>query len=117
MRSGKAVARAVEHPLPDAVPSIVEISSVVIYSPEDCESVWGNMPTQESIQKLVNHYCWDSPIYARFEINGKEYAYEETPFYDEYEWKRKEFIEWVAKESGVAGGELDSFVPEYPEYN
>lgn len=89
----------------------------VIYCPEDLEKCWGNMPTQKSIQKMVDHYYWDSPIYARFKINGTEYAYEDTPFYDDYEWKRREFIEYVSKESGVAKDVLKNFVPEYPEYN
>lgn len=89
----------------------------VIYCPGDLEKCWGNMPVQKSIQEMIDHYYYDSPIYARLEINGTEYAYEDTPFYDDYEWKRKEFIDYVSKESGVAEEILKNFVPEHPEYN
>lgn len=90
--------------------------STILYCPEDLEKAWGKMPTQESIQKMVNHYCWDSPIYARFEIDGKEYHYHDMPEYDEYEWDRDAFIAYVSKESGIDVEKLESFVPEYPEY-
>ncbi len=88
----------------------------VIYCPEDLEKVWGSFPTQESIQKMVDHYYWDSPIYAHFEINGTEYAYHDMPEYNEYEWDRKKFLDYVAKESGVSVESLESFVPACPEY-
>jgi hypothetical protein len=90
--------------------------STVLYCPEDLEKAWGEMPTQESIQKMVNHYCWDAPIYARFEIDGKEYRYDDMPTSDEYEWDRDAFIAYVSKESGIDVEKLESFVPEYPEY-
>ena len=91
--------------------------STVLYCPEDLEKAWGSYPKQESIQKMVNHYLWGSPIYARFEINGKEYRYDDMPEYNEYEWDRDAFIAYVSKESGIEADKLESFVPEYPEYN
>lgn len=88
----------------------------VIYCPEDLEKCWGNYPKQEEIQKMIDHYYWDAPIYARFEINGEEYNYHDMPAYDEYEWERDKFIDYVAKESGIEKETLEQFVPEYPEY-
>ncbi len=90
--------------------------STVLYCPEDIEKAWGKMPEQKDIQKMVNHYFWDAPIYAQFTIDGKEYHYHDMPKYDEYEWDRNAFLEYVAKESGVPAETLESFVPEYPEY-
>ncbi len=89
----------------------------VIYCPEDLETAWGVYPKQENVQESINHYYWDAPIYCCFEINGEEYNYHDMPEYDEYEWERKKFIAYVAKESGVPAEKLESFVPEYPEYN
>ena len=89
----------------------------VFYSPEDIERVWGNKPTEQSLQKICNHYYWDAPIYAVFDIDGKEYSYMDMPEYDEYEWKRDEFIAYVSKESGIATETLEKFVPEYPSYS
>ena len=91
--------------------------STVLYCPEDLEKAWGNYPKQENIQKMTNHYFWDAPIYCNFEIDGKEYSYWDMPEYDEYEWERDKFLEYVAKESGVDKEKLESFVPEYPECN
>ena len=88
----------------------------VIYCPDDLEKCWGNPAKQEEIQKMVDHYYWDAPVYARFEINGTEYYYHDTPDYDEYEWGRDKFLEYVAKESGIDKDTLSQFVPEYPEY-
>ena len=89
----------------------------VIYCPDDIEKAWGRYPKQEDIQKMVNHYFWDAPIFAVMTIDGKEYDYQEMPEYDDYEWKRDKFLEYVAKESGIEREKLEKFVPEYPEYN
>lgn len=90
--------------------------AAVIYCPEDLEKAWGKMPEQKTIQSLVDHYFWDAPIYASFEINGKEYNYHDMPEYDEYEWEREKFITYVSKESGIDAETLKAFVPDYPEY-
>ena len=89
----------------------------VLYCPDDLEKCWGNYPKQEEIQKMVDHYYWDAPIYCLFTINGKEYRYDEMPEYDEYEWDRDKFLDYVAKESAVDRESLEALVPEYPEYN
>ena len=91
--------------------------STVIYCPEDLEKAWGNYPKQESIQKMINHYLWDSPVYALFEIDGKEYNIWDMPKYDEYDFDREKFLAWVAKESGVDIEKLKPLCPEYPGYN
>ncbi len=91
--------------------------SVVLYCPEDIEKAWGKMPEEKDIQKMVNHYYWDAPIYCQIEINGTEYNYWDMPDYDDYEFKRDEFITYVSKESGVAAGEIENLVPEHPDYN
>ncbi len=89
----------------------------VMYCPEDLEKCWGNYPKQESIQEQVNHLYWDAPIYCRFTINGTEYIYDDMPEADMYDFKREKFIQYVAKESGIKAETLESFVPEYPDYN
>ena len=91
----------------------------VLYCPEDLEKCWGSPAKQESIQEQVNHLFWDSVIYCKFTINGKEYDYYDAPVCseDSYGFKRDKFIEYVAKESGVSVEILESFVPDYPEYN
>ncbi len=89
----------------------------VIYCPEDLKECWGNDPVQANIQKMVDHYYWDAPIYCQFTINGEEYNYYDCPEYDDYNWKRDEFIAYVAKESKVPAETLEKFVPEYPDYN
>lgn len=90
--------------------------AVVLYCPEDLEKAWGTYPKQENIQKLINHYYWDAPIYCAFTINGHEYQYSDMPEYNEYDWDREKFLAYVAKESGVAIETLEDFVPEYPDY-
>lgn len=47
--------------------------STVIYCPDDLEKAWGNKPDENNIQKSVDHYLWDSPIYARITLNDDEF--------------------------------------------
>jgi hypothetical protein len=89
----------------------------VFYSPEDIERVWGTKPNEKAIQEIVSHYYWDAPIYACFDIDGKEYHYHDMPEYDEYEWDRDAFIAYVSKESGIDIETLEKFVPDYPSYS
>ena len=65
---------------------------------------------------MVNHYLWDSPIYARFEIDGKEYNIWDMPEHDDYDFDREKFLAWVAKESGVEVEKLDPLCPKNPDY-
>lgn len=91
--------------------------STIIYCPDDLEKAWGNKPDENQIQKMVNHYLWDAPIYARCEIDGKEYNIWDMPGYDDYEWDRDKFIDWIAKESGIDKEKFEEYIPENPSYD
>lgn len=88
----------------------------VIYCPSDLKECWGNDPKKEDIQKMVDHYYWDAPVWARFTIDGKEYDYFDMPEYDEYEWEPDKFAAYVSKESGVPEDQLKPLLPKHLEY-
>jgi len=88
----------------------------VFYCPDDLEKAWGNKPKENDIQTIIDHLFWDAPIYASIEINGKEYSYYDMPEYSEYEWEREKFLAYVSKESGLPVDQLESFIPENPDY-
>jgi len=80
------------------------------------KKVWGNTPKEEDLQKHLTRLFYDSPIYARFDIDGKEYYYYDY-IDDEYEWEPETFAAGVAKDSGVPLEEIEAFLPDYPTYN
>lgn len=90
--------------------------STIIYCPDDLEKAWGNKPDEKDIQKMVNHYLWDSPIYACFEINGDEFNIWDMPEHDDYDFDREKFLAWVAEKSGVAVDTLSALCPKNPDY-
>lgn len=49
------------------------------------ESVWGTKPDEDYFKKELVHLFYDQPVYARFDIEGKEYSYYEY-LDDEYAW-------------------------------
>lgn len=88
----------------------------VFYCPEDCEKVWGNAPVQKAVQRYIDHYYWDSPIYAAVTVNGEEYSFYDMPEYDEYSWDKAAFLEYVAKESGIDKETIEPYLPNNPDY-
>jgi hypothetical protein len=80
----------------------------ICYCPDDLGKV-----NESSLRKEFTHYFFDAPVYARFEINGKEYNYHEMPIYDEYDWQPEKFAEYVSKESGVDKETLMTMLPQY----
>lgn len=89
----------------------------VFYCPDDLEKAWGKKPDENELQKMVDHYFWDTPIYASITINGDEYNYWDQPEYDEYEWGRDKFIKYVAEKSGVSIETLDAILSKEPSYD
>lgn len=82
------------------------------------EKLWGKAPCEDNLRKEIDKLFWDCPVYAYAEINGEEYHYHEWPgLKSEYEWDRQGFIEWLAEESGIDIAEIDSVMPQEPEYN
>lgn len=88
----------------------------VLYCPADCKTVWGSDPKPENIEKMVHHYYWDAPIYCTATINGTEYNYWDMPEYDEYEYDREKFLDYVTKESGIDRETLEPLVPKQPDF-
>lgn len=88
----------------------------VIYCPTDLEKAWGNAPIESDLCDMFTHYFYDAPVYAVYTINGKEYSYHDMPTYDRYEWKRDEFLDYVAKESGMDRETLEPYCPQYLNY-
>lgn len=90
--------------------------SRIIYCPDDLEKAWGNKPDENALQKTFDHLLWDSPIYARFEINGDEFNIYDMPEHDDYDFNREKFLAWVAEKSGVAVDTLSALCPKNPDY-
>lgn len=42
-----------------------------------------------AIKTLINHICWDAPVYFRIEIDGDDFY---PPLSDEYEYNKEEII-------------------------
>lgn len=82
----------------------------VYYSPELLESAWGTMPSES-----IDHLFWDSPVYARVDINGEDYYYYDWPESDYYTWNREGFAAWLASESGASESEILALLPENPD--
>lgn len=87
----------------------------IFYSPEDMRKVWGKIPSESDMQEIFDNYIWNSPIYARFDINEKEYNYYDYDL-DSYEWQREQFAQKVSKDSGIEESILLDMLPEYPSY-
>lgn len=83
--------------------------ALVLVDRTQLAKLWGKYT--DNIQELINHYFWDSPVWAKLDINGEEYSYFD---YDlkEYEWEREAFIKHVSKAANVPLDELESLVPE-----
>lgn len=82
------------------------------------EKLWGTAPKEDDLQKYLNRLFYDAPIYARFDIDGKEYNYNDYVVDDmDYEWDADKFAAGVSKDSGVPVETLKEFLPEYPEYH
>jgi hypothetical protein len=90
--------------------------STIIYCPDDLEKAWGRKPDENNMQKTFNHLLWDTPIYASFDINGKEFNIWDMPCYNEYDFKREKFLAWVSEKSGVSVDILSELCPENPDY-
>ena len=91
--------------------------STVIYCPEDIEKAWGNAPDQNDIQKMVDHYLWDAPIYAQITLNENEFNIWDMDHHDDYTWDREKFVEWGAKKSGIDREKFQAYVPANPSYD
>lgn len=87
--------------------------ALIVYCPDDIEEGWGKPPEQGDLQKTIDHYLWDAPVYAVLTINGTEYLYEE----DMYTWEREKFIERVAGLSGVEVEALAAIAPKDLSYS
>ena len=88
----------------------------VYYCPDELAQAWGNDPKENELQKTFGHLFWDAPIYARIEINEEEYIYYDCPAYDEYDFKRDDFLKYVSEKSGVSIEALDAIMPNDPSY-
>jgi hypothetical protein len=91
---------------------------------------------KSSIDKAIDHICWDQPVYARLEVTNQETGetdeiYLEELLDDRYEWDRDKIMEGIKK---LGGGEpegaavtrnaplpscviewVEESLPEYPE--
>jgi len=87
----------------------------VFYCPDDLAEVWGVQPESAKLKEEFERLWYDSPVYARIDIDGKEYNYFEYVT-DSYAWKRETFLQAVSKDSGVPVSELESLVPKELDY-
>lgn len=87
----------------------------VYYCVDDLREAWGNEPDAAQLKEIFTHYFYDAPIYAQVTINGEEYFYHDCPDYDEYEFKRDEFIQYVVKESGINADSFADLIPLTPD--
>lgn len=88
----------------------------VLYCPSDCLKVWGAPAKPEIIKKMLHHFYWDAPINCTVTIDGTEYNYWDMPEYDEYEYDRDLFLDYVTKESGIDRQMLEPLLPHHPDY-
>ncbi len=96
----------------------------VIYCPDDLQKAWGNAPKESELKETFTHLFYDAPVYAQFTIypadgseSAKEYNLWDSPDYSEYDFDRDKFLDYVAKESGVARETLAEIFPKEPSYN
>jgi len=87
--------------------------ALVIVDRTQLTELWGKYT--DNVQECIDHYFWDSPVWAKLEINGTEYQYYEFDL-KEYEWEKEAFIKHVAKASGILQSELESLVPSELSY-
>lgn len=86
--------------------------SHVHYCPDDLLSVWGKAPSENELRDSFQNLIYSAPIYARVTVDGEEYFYE----LDSYDWKREEFAESVAKQSGATEEEILALLPVNLDY-
>jgi hypothetical protein len=63
------------------------------------EKLWGKKPDEPELKRMFENIFYDVPIYAQVTVDGEEYNYWDCPDYEEYEWKRDEFITWLSQQT------------------
>lgn len=91
--------------------------SEIYYCPADLQEAWGSAPIETDLKETFDHLLWDAPIWAQVTINGDEYNYYDCPEYDQYEFKRDEFLAYVSEKSGVGIEKIAAILPKEPSYN
>lgn len=89
----------------------------VIYCAEQLTKVWGKEPVESELKELFTHLFYDCPIYSLVTINDTEYSYLDCPAYNDYEWNREAFIEWIAKEAGIDKAMLEPLIDKELTYD
>lgn len=91
------------------------------YSQGDCADV---LIKSTDNKEYINHFFWDSPIYCRVEINGKEFFYDMIDNVDCYDWEKEKMIDYVVNAVNVDDDKkqyikqtLSDLLPDYPNYN
>lgn len=87
----------------------------VIVDHTECKKAFGNNAYKKTLQQYIDHLFWDSPVFARLEIDNKEYEYFEYCD-DSYSWDREKFINGVSRDSGVSVKVLENIVPSELDY-
>ena len=81
---------------------------LVIVDRTQLTRLWGKYT--DDVQESIDRYFWNAPVYAKLEINGTEYFYDECDL-KHYKWEREAFIKRVIKDAGVPESDLESLVP------
>jgi hypothetical protein len=82
---------------------------------------WNKAEVQASVQTAIDHLFWDSPIYARLDIDGDEYFLEEA-LADAYEWDKEQALKYAELQLSEHEhkvyilGWLTANIPDYPDY-
>lgn len=93
-------------------------SCKVYFSRDLMRETWGVVSSNNELKKTFDNILWDSPITGRVIINDIEYEYE----LDEYDFEREEWIDQIMRDCDfndkeLLRSELESLIPESPEYN
>lgn len=86
----------------------------VILCVADLEEVWGNSVILSELKAEFTKLFYDAPICAVYTINGEEHSMYEFPGWEDYEFKRGEWLAYLSEKTGIAVDVLEKYCPKEP---